>query len=134
MNSAYWQASRSPRYSLLFAGLLLIFYKVWAAAVPAGPQGGVRNGADVMLQAVFIWLAGSWGPRLFMACLIIGGLWLVAKDLRSHPGPVRPPVFGLMLVEAEPEARAHALHRARAGTRGAGQPPRPTALSCPAAH
>ncbi len=100
MNSAYWQASRSPRYSLLFAVPLLIFYQVLAAAVPAGPQGGVRNGADVMLQAVFIWLAGSWGPRLFMACLIIGGLWLVAKDLRSHPGPVRPPVFGLMLVEA----------------------------------
>jgi hypothetical protein len=100
MNSAYWQASRSPRYSLLFALPLLVFYQILAAAVPAGPQGGVRNGADVMLQAVFIWLAGSWGPRLFMACLIIGGLWLVAKDVRSHPGRLRAAVFGTMVAES----------------------------------
>jgi hypothetical protein len=100
MNRAYWQASRSPRYSLLFALPLLIFYQVLAAAVPAGPQGGVRNGADVLLQAVFIWIAGSWGPRLFMVCLIGAGLWLVAKDLRTHPGRLRVAVFGTMLAES----------------------------------
>jgi len=100
MNSAYWQASRSPRYSLLFALPLLVFYQILAAAVPAGPQGGVRNGADVMLQSVFIWLAGSWGPRLFMAGLIIGGLWLVAKDVRSYPGRLRAAVFGTMVAES----------------------------------
>ena len=37
MNRDYWQASRSPRYSLLFALPLLIFYQILAAAVPAGP-------------------------------------------------------------------------------------------------
>jgi hypothetical protein len=100
MTRDYWQASRAPRYSLLFALPLLAFYEILAAAVPAGPQGGVRNGADVLLQAVFIWLAGSWGPRLFMICLIGAGLWLVAKDLRAHPGGLRAAVFGTMLVES----------------------------------
>jgi CAAX prenyl protease-like protein len=100
MNHAYWQASRSPRYSLLFALPLLVFYQILAASVPAGPHGGVRNGADVLLQAAFVWLAGSWGPRLFMACLIVAGLWFVAKDLRSNPGRLRAPVVGLMLAES----------------------------------
>src|SRR5258706_14505398 len=93
MTRDYWQASRSPRYSLLFALPLLVFYQVLAAAVPAGPQGGVRNGADVMLQSVFIWLAGSWGPRLFMACLIVAGGWRRAPGPRGPPGPVRAPPF-----------------------------------------
>ena len=100
MNRDYWQASRSPRYSLLFALPLLIFYQVLAAAVPAGPQGGVRNGADVLLQSVFIWLAGSWGPRLFMTCLIVVGVWLVVRDMRSHPGALRPGFFAGMSVES----------------------------------
>ena len=100
MTRDYWQAGRAPRYSLLFALPLLVFYQILAAAVPAGAQGGVRNGADVMLQAVFIWLAGSWGPRLFMACLIVAGLWLVARDLRAHPGRLRAAVFGTMLAES----------------------------------
>jgi hypothetical protein len=100
MTRAYWQASRAPRYSLLFALPLLVFYEILAAAVPAGPQGGVRNGADVLLQAVFIWLAGSWGPRLFMVCLIGAGLWVVARDLRANPGRPRVAVFGTMLAES----------------------------------
>src|SRR5258706_11898543 len=97
MNRDSGQASRSPRYSLLFALPLLIFYQLLAAAVPAGPQGGVRNGADVILQTVFVWLAGAWGPRLFMTCLIVVGVWLVVKDMRSHPGALRPGFFAGML-------------------------------------
>lgn len=100
MTRDYWAASRSPRYSILFAVPLLIFYQMLAAAVPAGPQGGVRNGADVMLQALFTSIAGSWGPRLFMACLIVGGLWLVVKDMRRSPGRLRVTVFGTMLAES----------------------------------
>ena len=100
MTRYYWQASRAPRYSLLFALPLLVFYQVLAAMVPAGPQGGVRNGADVLLEAAFVWLAGSWGPRIFMVCLIGVGIWLVARDLRTRPGPLSPVVFGTMLVES----------------------------------
>src|SRR6267378_8689269 len=101
MLSTYWQASRAPRYSLLFALPLLIIYQVLAALAPAGPGGmGVRNGADVILQSVFIWLAGAWGPRLFMLCLIGVGAWLIAKDVRKTRGGVKPAVLGGMLLES----------------------------------
>src|SRR2546430_11772993 len=95
----YGHASRAPRYSLLFALPLLMLYQVLAAFVPPGPGGiGVRNGADVLLEAVFVWLAGAWGPRLFMLCLIAAGVWLVPKDVRAHPGPLSPGILGGMLV------------------------------------
>ncbi|HJS44440.1 MAG TPA: CPBP family glutamic-type intramembrane protease [Gemmatimonadales bacterium] len=101
MISTYWQASRAPRYSLLFALPLLIFYEVLAVLAPAGPQGmTVRNGADVALQAIFVWLAGTWGPRLFLLCLIAVGAWLVAKDLRANRASIRPALLGGMLLEA----------------------------------
>ena len=97
----YWQASRALRYSLLFAVPLLLLYQVLALIVPADPGGiGVRNGADVVLQALFTVIAGVWGPRLFMLSLVIVGIWLIAKDLRAHPGPLSPAVFGGMLVES----------------------------------
>ena len=101
MTRAYWQASRAPRYSLLFALPLLVFYQILAAIVPPGPGGiGLRNGADVLLQAAFVWLAGAWGPRLFMVCLIAVGVWLVARDLRAHPGRLSAVALGAMLVES----------------------------------
>src|SRR5437899_3252167 len=85
MMRTYLQTSRAPRYSLLFALPLLIIYQVLAALAPAGPGGmGVRNGADVILESVFVWLAGAWGPRLFMLCLIGVGAWLIARDLRAN--------------------------------------------------
>ena len=97
----YGHASRATRYSLLFALPLLMLYQVLAAFVPPGPGGiGVRNGADVLLEAVFVWIAGAWGPRLFMLCLIAAGVWLVAKDVRAHRGSLSPVVLGGMLVES----------------------------------
>jgi hypothetical protein len=101
MIDTYWQASRAPRYSLLFALPLLISYQLLALLVPPGPGGvGVRNGADVLLQAVFVWLAGAWGPRLFMLCLIGAGGWLIAKDIRAKGGKLSPTVLGAMLLES----------------------------------
>jgi len=101
MISTYWQASRAPRYSLLFALPLLIFYQVLAALAPPGPGGlGIRNGADVILQSVFVWLAGAWGPRLFMLCLIGLGAWLIARDVRANRGSLTPAVLGGMLLES----------------------------------
>jgi len=100
MIRTYWQASRAPRYSLLFALPLLIFYQVLAALAPPGPGGmGVRNGADVILESVFVWLAGAWGPRLFMLCLIGVGAWLIARDLRANRN-LSPAVLGGMLLES----------------------------------
>jgi len=100
MVSTYWQTSRAPRYSLLFALPLVIIYQVLAALAPVGPGGmSVRNGADVILQSVFVWLAGAWGPRLFMLCLIGVGAWLIARDVRRNRG-VNPAVLGGMLLES----------------------------------
>ena len=101
MLHTYWRASRAARYSLLFALPLLIVYQVLAALTPAEPGGiGVRNGADVVLQSIFVAVAGRWGPSLFMMCIIAVGGWLIAKDWRSHPGGLRPPVLGGMLLES----------------------------------
>src|SRR3989441_7946157 len=98
---SYWQVSRAPRYSLLFALPLLVFYQVLAALQSqgggGGPEAGLRNGADVILQSLFIAVAGAWGPVLFMACLIAVGLWLVVRDLQRHPGALRPSGFLRML-------------------------------------
>src|SRR3989475_901742 len=101
---SYWQASRAPRYSLLFALPLLVFYEVLAALQSqgggGGPEAGLRNGADVILQGLFIAVAGAWGPVLFMACLIPVGLWLGVRDLQRHPGAPRPSGFLRMLGES----------------------------------
>jgi hypothetical protein len=111
---SYWRTSRAPRYSLLFALPLLVFYQVLAALQssgaggapgPGGPGGpgagaGLRNGADVIFQSLFTAVAGIWGPALFMACLIAVGLWLVVRDVRTHGGAFRPSVFLRMLLES----------------------------------
>jgi hypothetical protein len=101
MLGTYWQASKAPRYSLLYALPLLMIYQILAALAPPGPHGmSVRNGADVILQSVFVWLAGAWGPRLFMLCLIGAGAWLIARDVRSHPRSLNPSILGGMLLES----------------------------------
>src|SRR5256884_839231 len=96
--SSYWQASRAPRYSLSFALPLLLFSQVLAALLAHGTRS-VRNGADVILQSLFVAVAGSWGPLVFMVCLIGVGLWLVARDLRKS-SRLRATIFGGMLAEA----------------------------------
>ncbi|HSD31364.1 MAG TPA: hypothetical protein VLB49_05605, partial [Gemmatimonadales bacterium] len=65
---AYWRDSRAPRYSLLFALPLFLLYQLLAATAPADPGGGLRNGADVILQTLFVRIAGSRGPLLFLVC------------------------------------------------------------------
>src|SRR5207244_12044121 len=81
--TSYWQVSRAPRYSLLFALPLLVFYQVLAVLLAHGERS-VRNGADVILQALFTTVAGAWGPLLFMVCLIGAGVWLVGRARRSR--------------------------------------------------
>ena len=97
--TSYWQVSRTPRYSLLFALPLLAFYQVLAVLLAHGERS-VRNGADVILQALFTAVAGAWGPPLFMICLIGAGLWLVTRDMRAHGSRLRSSVFVAMLGES----------------------------------
>jgi len=96
--SSYWQTSRAPRYSLSFALPLLLFYQVLAVLLAHGTRS-VRNGADVILQSLFVAVAGSWGPLVFMVCLMGVGLWLVARDLRKS-SRLRATIFCGMLAEA----------------------------------
>ena len=100
MSAAYWRVSRAPRYSLLFALPLLLAYQILAALEPMGPRGSLRNGADVILESLFVALAGRWGPLVFMTCVIGAGLWLVARDMQAHSGRLRAVVFVWMLAEA----------------------------------
>src|SRR6266478_2951219 len=97
--SSYWQVSRAPRYSLLFALPLLLFYQLLAVLLAHGERS-IRNGADVILQSLFTAVAGAWGPPLFMICLIGAGLWLVARDMREHGSRLRGRVFAAMLGES----------------------------------
>src|SRR2546428_1752252 len=83
--TSYWQVSRAPRYSLLFAIPLLVFYQVLALLLAHGERS-IRNGADVILQALFTAAAGAWGPPLFMVCLIGGGVWVLPRGLRAPRG------------------------------------------------
>lgn len=96
---SYWSQSRSHRYSLLFALPLLLVYELLEAISPVRMQGGVvRNGADVVLTDLFIYLLGPRGPLVFMAMVIGGALWLIRRDRSA--GRVQPGVFAAMLGEA----------------------------------
>jgi CAAX prenyl protease-like protein len=98
---SYWEASRSHRYSLLFALPLLLIYEALAALLAGDPSvAGVRNGADVLIKSLFIAVAGARGPLLFMAIVIGVSLWLVRRDLRAGGGHLAAWVFGGMVLES----------------------------------
>lgn len=98
---SYWQASRSHRYSLLFALPLLLIYEALAALLAGDPSvDGVRNGADVLIKSFFVAVAGQRGPLLFMAVVIGVSVWLVWRDLRAGGGRLEAWVFGGMVVES----------------------------------
>lgn len=97
---AYWAASRSHRYSLLFALPLLLLYELLELVAPIRSSGGViRNGADVILTGLFVSLLGPRGPLVFMALVICGSLWLIWRD-RSVGGAFRPAIFPMMFGES----------------------------------
>src|SRR5919202_5934617 len=119
---SYWQSSRAPRYSLVFALPLLVLYEVLAAILSRAPEGGVRNGADVLLRGAFIRLAGPRGPLLFAATLIGAGVWLIGRDMRAHGARLRLSVFARMLAESAALALAFGVvvGAATAGVLGGG--------------
>lgn len=96
---SYWQLSRAPRYSLLLALPLLLLYE-GLAFVLGGDSGGVRNGADVMLRTLFAVAAGRWGTSVLALALVGGSVWLILRDRRRHPGPIRRGVLVGMAAES----------------------------------
>ena len=78
---SYWVLSRSHRYSLLFALPLLVTYELLEVIAPIRSSGGViRNGADVIITALFSWLLGPRGPLVFMA-LVIGVSLILSRSV-----------------------------------------------------
>jgi hypothetical protein len=99
-SNSYWQASRAPRYSLLFALPLLVAYELLAAALEVGSDTAVRNGADVLMKSVFIAVAGNRGPVVFGAALVGLSVWLVGRDVKAPGAPRQLGFFGLMAAES----------------------------------
>lgn len=95
---SYWHDTRAPRYSILFALPLLLLYEVMAAAL-AGPEVGVRNGADVLLQALVASAVGRQGILYVTAAVIVLCAAWVVRDARRHGG-IRFRWFPLMLAES----------------------------------
>jgi hypothetical protein len=96
----YWRAAREPRYTVLFAFPLLALYEVLAFGLAGSAFAGVRNGADVLLKTAFVGLGGRHGLAVFSLVLVGLGAWLVWRDRRIHPGPLRRSYFALMLGES----------------------------------
>ena len=99
--SSYLQASRAPRYSVLFALPLFLGYEVLAAALsdPSG-RGDLRNGADAILRSAFAAALGPRGPLIFIGLLSLVGIWLVVRDLKRSGDHLRGRVFFGMLGES----------------------------------
>ncbi len=96
----YWSASRESRYSVTLAFPLLLLYEGLSALLSHSAVSGVRNGADVLLKTMFIGFGGRTGLIVFGGAVCGAGLWLVLRDRRQHPGPIRPAFFGCMLLES----------------------------------
>ena len=96
----YLIASRSPRYSILFALPLLLAYEGLALLLPVRETQGVRNGAEVVLRSLFDAAVGGWGAAAFGAVMLgIAGV-LVVRDIRANGAPGRGSVFALMMLES----------------------------------
>lgn len=98
--NTYFNASRSPRYSVLFALPLLLGYEALAAALAKPGKAELRNGADAILRGAFTAVAGPRGPLIFMTAVVLLGVWLVVRDLRLTKDRLRWSVFLVMLLEA----------------------------------
>lgn len=93
--SSYWQETRRPRYSLVFALPLLALYEALAAVLGGEGTVVVRNGADVLLKSLFGALGGHRGVLAFGVLLLAGGTWLVIRDARRHGAPRLAPFVGM---------------------------------------
>lgn len=93
----YWSATRAPRYSIVFAVPLLLMYEILAWAMGRSGMAQVRNGADVLLKNLFIALGGQYGLTAFAVALLVVGLFLVGRDVRTNGRPVARNFAGMAL-------------------------------------
>ena len=96
----YFEASRAPRYSLLFALPLLLLYEALAAMLSGAGSAGVRNGADVLLQVAFEAVAGQYAAVAFAVVVVGTSVILVLRDLRATGRSLHARFFAFMLAES----------------------------------
>src|SRR5438046_2741409 len=105
--SSYWQASRAPRYSLLFALPLLVFYQLLAVRLAAGPRGPRHRPRGRGREAVRLEPAGG-GQRRDAArrrhLLSLSLYRALRRPLAALFVPV-PPDRRAVLLRAVPAAR-----------------------------
>ena len=77
---AYWNKSRAPRYSIVFALPLFVLYELLAASLAGSGGSGVRNAADVALKTPFLIFSGARGSIAFFATVIAVCVFLVVRD------------------------------------------------------
>ncbi len=100
-HKSYFEASRSPRYSLLFALPLLLAYEALAATTGSSESTQqVRNGAEVMLRELAFAVGGGYGPTVLMAGIIGLSVLFVWRDIRRTGERPRPSIFAGMTVES----------------------------------
>jgi hypothetical protein len=97
---SYFALSRSHRYSILFALPLLLGYEALAALLAEPGRGELRNGADALLRGLFTAVAGPRGNAIFMAAVILLGVYFVVRDWRANRDRLKAGVFLGMTAEA----------------------------------
>ena len=101
LGGGYWDKSRTPRYSLLFALPLFLLYEGLAAALSGAPgTAAVRNAADVILKTPFVAVSGTRGSLAFFATIVAAFVFFVARDLTKTHDRLKPRYFGYMLGES----------------------------------
>ena len=96
----YWQASRSARYTIIFSVPLLIAYEGLAAFLSHGPGPELRNGADVLVQDIFLSVAGQYAPVAFGVTVLVLSIWYIVRNLHTARTRLRPVFFITMLIES----------------------------------
>lgn len=96
----YWQASRSSRYAIIFAVPLLIAYEALATLLSHGPGPELRNGADVLVQDIFLSVAGQYAPLAFGVTVLVLSVWYIVRNLHTKRTKLRPFFFFTMLIES----------------------------------
>ena len=96
----YWDLTRAPRYSLLFALPLLLLYELLAFALSGDAISGVRNGADVLLKSIFIALGGRRGVVVFGVILLGTAMVLIYRDWKRSGRELTVRIFLGMMVES----------------------------------
>jgi hypothetical protein len=95
----YFQLSRSPHYSLVFALPLLIAYEGFAFFLNHSDLYGIRNSADVFLK-LFLAYVGIHGFFGLGAAMIVALLLFRIMGGGPRFGSIRPEVLVWMLAES----------------------------------